>query len=117
VNGLVGLVLALRFFLEIGALVALGYWGFETGDGWLGAVLGIGAPFLAAVAWGAFVSPKAGVKLAEPLRLAVELLFFGAAAAALAGAGRPELAVAFAVVVLAHIALLYALGARTKTRV
>jgi quinol-cytochrome oxidoreductase complex cytochrome b subunit len=116
VNALVGLLLAVRFALEIAALVALGYWGFETGDGVLGVVLGVGAPLVAAVAWGTFVSPKASVKLPEPLRLAVELLIFAAAAGALADAGRAELALSFAAVVLVHIVLMYALGAYRRER-
>jgi quinol-cytochrome oxidoreductase complex cytochrome b subunit len=116
VNALVGLLLAIRFALEIAALVALGYWGFETADGIVGVVLGVGAPLVAAVIWGTFVSPKASVKLAEPLRLAVELLIFAAATVALADEGRSALAVAFAAVVLAHIALMYALGAYRRER-
>ena len=115
-NALVGLLLAIRFALEIAALVALGYWGFETGDGVLGVVLGIGAPLVAAVAWGTFVSPKASVKLPKPLRLAVELLIFAAATVALAAAGRDGLAIAFAAVVLAHTVLVYALGAYGRER-
>ena len=51
--------LALRFFLEIGALVALGYRGFHAGSNdavhW---ILGIGAPLVAAVVWGLFVAPR-----------------------------------------------------------
>ena len=51
--------LALRFFLEVAALVALSYWGFQAGSNdvahW---VLGIGAPLLAAVVWGLFIAPK-----------------------------------------------------------
>jgi quinol-cytochrome oxidoreductase complex cytochrome b subunit len=116
VNALIGPLLAVRFALEIAALVALGYWGFETGDGVLGVFLGIGAPLVAAVAWGTFVSPKASVKLPEPLRVAVELLIFAAAAGALAHAGRAGLALAFAAVVLVHIVLMYALGAYRHER-
>jgi hypothetical protein len=116
VNAFVGLLLVVRFALEIAALVALGYWGFETGDGVLSVVLGVGAPLLAAVAWGTFVSPKASVKLPEPLRLAVELLIFAAATLALADAGRAGLALAFAAVVLLHIVLMYALGAHRRER-
>jgi len=66
--------LALRFFLELAALAAFGYWGFKTGDSaimkW---GLGIGAPLLAAVFWGTFESPRAVVKLSASLRLILEL--------------------------------------------
>ena len=61
VKGLKGLLLAIRFGLELAALAALGYWGIETGDGAVTKiVLGLGAPLVAAVLWGLFVSPKAG---------------------------------------------------------
>ena len=61
--------LALRFLLELCALVALGYWGFHTDRGMgLKLVLGIGAPLLAAVIWGTFVAPKASVQLPGALR-------------------------------------------------
>jgi Protein of unknown function (DUF2568) len=43
-----GILLAVRFGLELAALVALGYWGFKTGGNLLAElVLGIGAPTLA----------------------------------------------------------------------
>jgi hypothetical protein len=58
VTALVGLLLAVRFALEIAALVALGYWGFDGHDGVLSVVLGVGAPLVAAVTWGTFVSPS-----------------------------------------------------------
>ena len=54
-----GANLALRFLLELCALVALAYWGFETGSGAIAKfALGIGAPLVAAVVWGAFVAPR-----------------------------------------------------------
>ncbi len=59
-----GANLALRFLLELCALVALGYWGFKTGGGLMAKIgLGIGAPLAAAVVWGVFVSPQARVQL------------------------------------------------------
>jgi hypothetical protein len=91
-SGLRGANLALAFLLELGALVALSYWGFRTGDTaltkWL---FGIGAPLLAAVVWGLFVAPKAARRAALPVRLALKALVFGAAALALAAVGRPAL--------------------------
>jgi hypothetical protein len=85
--------LTVRFLLELCALAALGYWGFTTGSGPLGkAFLGLGAPILAAVVWGAFVAPKAMRPLRDPGKLLVELLVFGAAAGGLFLAGQPFLA-------------------------
>jgi Protein of unknown function (DUF2568) len=97
--------LAVRFALEIGALVALGYWGFKTGDSAVAdIVLGIGAPLAGAVIWGLFVSPKA--KYGSPTRQAAfEALVFGAATLALLHAGRTGLAIAFAAIAAADSVL------------
>jgi hypothetical protein len=47
---------------------ALGYWGFKTCGGTIAKMgLGIGAPLVAAVVWGAFVSPRAPVPLPVPM--------------------------------------------------
>jgi len=93
--------LALRFVLELCAYVALGYWGFQTGDSPLGKVLlGIGAPLLAIVIWGLFVAPRAVVKVPGPVHLALQVLVFGGAAVALALTGHPILGAVFATVVL-----------------
>jgi hypothetical protein len=98
VDAFKGVVLAIRFGLELAALVALGYWGFKTGGGTVTKiVLGLGAPLLAAVLWGLFASPKARFPN-EALRAVVEIAVFGGAALALAAAGHTQLAVAFAVV-------------------
>jgi len=84
--------LAIRFLLELCALASLGYWGFQLDRGWtLNILAGIGAPLLAAVAWGLFVSPKASVPLPGQWSPVPEIAVFGAAAAALYAAGRPAL--------------------------
>jgi hypothetical protein len=83
----------LRFLLELCALAGLAYWGFHTGVGWLlKTVLGIGAPLLAAVVWGAFVAPKAVVPVSAPVRLGFELAVFAAAVAGLLAARQVGLA-------------------------
>lgn len=105
-EGVKGLLLAVRFGLELAALVALGYWGFKTGDGTpMELILGLGAPLVAAVLWGLFVSPKARFQ-APPLKAVFELVVFGAAALALLGADQTALAIAFAVVALLDSVLL-----------
>jgi hypothetical protein len=79
-----GANLALRFLLELCALVALGYWGFKTGSGMLTRIaLGIGAPLVAAIVWGPFVAPGAPVSLSLPLTLLLQALVFGSAIAGL----------------------------------
>ncbi|KPV50459.1 hypothetical protein SE17_26830 [Kouleothrix aurantiaca] len=84
--------LALRFVLELCALVALGYWGFATQPSlllkWL---LGIGAPLLAAVVWGVFGSPRASIPVRGLGQIALEALVFGSGALALVLAGHPLL--------------------------
>lgn len=91
--------LALRFLLELGVLGALGYWGFQTGNGTLMKwISGLGAPILAAVVWGTFVAPKATVELSAPLHLLVELAVFGLATLSLYRAGQTNLAAAFGLV-------------------
>ncbi len=97
-RALVSTNLAVRFVLELTALVALAYWGVTTVDGAGGWILGVAAAAAFALLWGVFVSPKARAGLRPPARLAVELGLFGVAAASLAAAGRLGLAVALAVV-------------------
>lgn len=88
-----GTNLTLRFLLELCAVGALGYWGFESGGGWAAKIaLGLGAPLLAAVVWGTLVSPKAPVQVSVLPRLLLELAVFGAAAAALYASGHPGIA-------------------------
>jgi hypothetical protein len=92
-----GAVLAFRFFLEVSALLALGYWGFSTSGGTAAEVaLGMGAPLLAALAWGTFVAPRRLVDGSEALRLVVEMGVFGSAAVALVAAGHLRLGWALA---------------------
>jgi hypothetical protein len=117
-GGLRVVILALAFFLEVGALVALGYWGFRAGDTALSkALLGIGAPLLAAVVWGLFVAPKAVRPVPLPVRLALKALVFGGAALGLMAAGRPALGWAFlAAVLLNETALLVLVGDHAAVR-
>jgi hypothetical protein len=88
-----GVAMVLRFLLELCALGASGYWGFVTGGSALAKVgLGPGVPLVAAVAWGAFVAPKALVKVPGAVRLLVEVSEFAAATATLYVAGSTRLA-------------------------
>jgi hypothetical protein len=90
----------LRFLLELGALAALAYWGFTTGDGAAAWLLGLGAPLAAAVVWGLAISPKARLRTGLTGRVLLGLVVFGFAAAALADAGEAVLAVVFAALAL-----------------
>jgi hypothetical protein len=103
--------LALRFFLELCALGALGYWGFKTGRGLIVKVgLGIGAPLLAALVWGMLGAPDAPVLLPEPLHLLLELMIFGLAAVALYDAGHPRLAWVFGLAFVINRVLMFVWG-------
>ena len=92
--GLKAANLGLRFFLELAAVAALGYWGWETG-GWPLAAAAVAA---AVVVWGLYVAPKARYDLAHALRFAVEAVVWAAAAAALVATDHVWLGIAFFVV-------------------
>ncbi|GAA0690439.1 hypothetical protein GCM10010193_50990 [Kitasatospora atroaurantiaca] len=96
----------LAFLLELGALFALGRWGFHTGSGVVVHVLlGLGAPLLAAVAWGLFAAPKARVVVPLAGVLIVKFLVFGAATAGLYAVGRHGIAIAFGAVAAVNMVI------------
>jgi hypothetical protein len=106
--------LALRFFLELTALIAMGFWGWNQREGVLRWVLAIGIPFIAAVMWGVFAVPNdpsrsGNAPIATPgiLRLALELIFFSFAAWTLYRAGATTASWIFIIVTLAHYILSY----------
>ena len=106
-----GANLALRFLLELCALVALGYWGFKTGNTTIAKIaLGVGAPLVAAVVWAVFVSPQASVQLPGLVVLVLQVLVFGSAAAALVATGHRAMALVFVVTVVINALLMYVWG-------
>ena len=106
-----GANLALRFLLELCALVVLGYWGFTTGSGAITKVaLGIGVPLVAAVVWGVFVAPRAPVALPGFVVLLLQVSVFGSATAGLVATGHRALALTFAVVIVINAILMYVWG-------
>jgi hypothetical protein len=101
--------LVARFLLEIAALVALGNWGYGMVAGGLRFVLAAGIPIIAAAVWGIFAvkedpsrSGDAPVPVSGPVRLLIELAFFGLAAYAMVAAGMQTLALLFAAAVMIH---------------
>ncbi|MCM3236553.1 YrdB family protein [Heyndrickxia oleronia] len=99
--------LALRFILEICALVSLGYWGFHLDMGYIFKILiGISSPLLMAIIWGTFVSPKAPIPVRGIKRVLLEIIIFGFATLALCSAGHPFLAMFFAVLVVFNMLFL-----------
>lgn len=102
----------LRFLLEVGVLVALGYWGFGRSGGAMRWVVGLGLPLLVAVGWSVFVNPDGSQATSDPLRLVLELAVFGAAVAALTALRRRPLALTFALLMVVHLALTFPLDQR-----
>jgi hypothetical protein len=79
--------LALRFLLEIAALVILGIWGWHRGDGWIRYLLALGIPILVAMLWATFRVPNdpgsAPIAIPGVLRLLLELALFASVVLAL----------------------------------
>ena len=106
--------LAVRFLLEIAAMLAIGYWGWRQASGALRYVLAIGSWLIAAVIWGTFrvpgdASASGGAPVAVPglVRLAIELALFGFAVWALVSEGVTTLGWVFGGVVLLHYLVSY----------
>lgn len=102
-------LLGLRFLLELGALVALGWWAAVRVPGPLAIPAAVALPALAAVAWGRWVAPRASRRLPGPARFAVESAVWVGASLALAdlrGLG-PALAFAALAIVTAVAARRY----------
>jgi len=98
--------LALRFLLEIGALLALGAWGWQKSEGLVRFVLAFGIPAFAAALWATFRVPgdpgAAPVAVSGILRLMFELGLFAVAIWALYSIQAVTLAWIFAIVVVLH---------------
>jgi len=98
--------LALRFFLEIGAFIAIGFWGWSMHTGPLRYVLVVLLPLLAALIWGAFRVPNYGgpplVRVSGVVRLLIELGIFGFAVWGLFNSGANLTAWVFGGITLIH---------------
>ena len=100
---------ALRFVLEVIALVVYAYWGF-TGSGFSPKIIpGVGLPLLFAVIWGVFAvrddpsrSGKTVVQTPGWIRLILELGLFGLASWMLFDLNKPILAGLYTLAVLGH---------------
>lgn len=80
--------LLLRFVLELCALAALAYGGWQLpGPGWARLLLAVVLPLGAAIIWGQWVAPRARHPVADPLRLIPEWVVFGGGTAALLATG------------------------------
>lgn len=98
--------LGLRFLLEIAALVSLGIWGWQKGDGLVRFLLAVGVPLLAAILWATFRVPNdpgtAPIAIPGILRLVLELAFFAFATWALYDSKFVTPAWIFGIITLLH---------------
>ena len=106
--------LAIRFFLEMAALLALGVWGWSLGEGIPSFLFAMATPMFAAAIWGIFTVPNdssrsgnAPIPVPGAVRLIIELAFFASAAGALFATHYSTLAWVFGVIVIVHYALSY----------
>lgn len=101
--------LALRFLLELAALVAIGYWGWTTHAGGVRFVWTIGGPLLVAAIWGIFRVPgdpgDAPIAVPGPVRLLIEGTLFGLAVGALLAVGLQLVGFLFGGLLLGHYLL------------
>ncbi|MEU8251114.1 YrdB family protein [Nonomuraea sp. NPDC048916] len=101
--------LALMFFLELGVLASVGYWGFTLSANWgVKLLAGLGGPALFVAAWALF-GAGGGANATFPLtglaRAALEIVWFGGGALALYAAGQTTPAAAFAAVFVVNAVL------------
>ncbi len=102
---------ALRFILELCALVAYGYAGWQIGSStFLKLGLAIGLPLGAAILWGLFGAPGSSMQLQDPWHLLLEIVVFGGSAVALARTGHPAVGLVYAVVFVINRVLMYIWG-------
>jgi hypothetical protein len=106
--------LAVRFILEMAGLVALGWWGWNQGEGVPRFLLVLGIPLVAAALWGTLAVPddpsrsgEAPVPVPGVVRLGLELAFFAAATGSLFATGLTPLAWLYGGAALIHYVVSY----------
>ena len=106
--------LAIRFVLEVGAIISFGIWGLRLTDHWVAYILVIILPLLFASLWGVFAVPgdpsrsgKTVVPTPGLIRLILELGLFGAATWMLLNLGYTRLWWIFAAIVFLHYVFSY----------
>lgn len=106
--------LAIRFALEVMAIVTFGIWGYRASDGLPGWILAILLPLVFAGMWGVFAVPndpsrsgKTVVRTPGVIRLGLELALFGVAAWMLFDLDLQKLAWIFSTALIIHYASSY----------
>lgn len=103
--------LLIAFLLEIGMLVALGYWGFQKSESQLlKYTLVIGIPLVAAVLWGILAAPRSQYRLQLPFRLAFAFLLYSMATIALYQTGHTLLSITFLCMAILSLATEWRIG-------
>ena len=105
---------ALRFLLEIAALVAMGFWGWSLAEGFVSIVPAVVIPIVTAALWGTIAVPddpsrsgNAPVPVPGVVRLALEFAVFGLGIWSVYALGYLIGSVIFAVVVVVHYVVSY----------
>jgi len=106
--------LAVRFMLEMSALISMGVWGWHQSDDWYRYILSFGIPLVAASIWGIFAVPgdpsrsgSAPVAVPGILRLIIELAFFAFAVWAIYNLEYPRLCWILALIITIHYLISY----------
>lgn len=98
--------------MEAGIVLALAYWGYQSGETTaMKLLLTIGAPLVGFGIWGAIDFHQAG-QMAEMLRLFEELVISGLVAVALYAAGQPLLGWALGILSVVYHISVYLAGDR-----
>ena len=111
-NLLGGSILAVFFLLEIGALVAYGYYGYliKSVTTAVKIMVAIALPLAVAILWGMFLSPKASIPVfSYPVRTALKFVVFALASASLYAAGQRGLGLIFLIVSFLIVAAVFLL--------
>jgi len=96
VDALRALNLGVRFFaVELGGLAAAAYSGYETTSSDARLLLAVAAPAAFIAVWGLFIAPKARIRVAKQVALAIELVLVGLVAVGLASAGPVWIGIAY----------------------
>ena len=101
--------LAIRFLLEIAALLAVGVWGWQQSESWQKFILAFGIPIILAIIWGTFAVPNDPSRSGESpvavpgiIRLVIELAIFAFATWALFDVGYTSLSWILGIIVAIH---------------
>jgi hypothetical protein len=107
-----GAHLAVRFVVEVAAVVVVATWGFRSAAGgaapWL---LGIGAPLVLIAFWGAVVAPRSLLPVPGTVKSVLAVGVLWCAAAVMAVVWGPGIALGYAALVLLNAAAVHRIRA------